>query len=153
LGSEGCPVRTHLLTPLFYPSSSEILHEKRKKKENRRGRRPKEKKRLPCREHALTLQKESGRSMVILLKPNVVFCLSLSLVMGLLSIQDFYLSGNMYQEIFVSTWHPIPSHPLLSLALSLTHHLHTTASFSLYITSLFFKVEQSPTFPILVTRT
>lgn len=61
---------------------------------------------------------------------NCYASLSLSLVTGLVSIQDFYLSGNMYQESCIFGWYPIPSHPLLCLSLSHSHHLHhTTASF------------------------
>ena len=39
--------------------------------------------------------------------------------------QDFYLSGSMYQEICISTWYPIPSHPFLRLSQYLTHIIST----------------------------
>lgn len=76
-----------------------------------------------------------SRRNAVLLKPTVIIlCLSVSLVMGFLSIQDFYLSGNMYQERSVS---PAGTPPIAFITPSLScylahivpttqrHHFHT----------------------------
>ena len=88
--------------------------------------------------------------------PSETTLLSLLHVMGLLSIQDFYLSGNMYQEISISAWYPSHRIHYPSLSLSRSHHLHhTTASFRYASLPLFsrLKYSHSPTFFITVTHT
>jgi len=92
-----------------------------------------------CREHGLTpFQEECGNPTETHSYSSL--SLSLTLVMGLLSIQDFYLSGQMYRRTCISTWYPIPSHPSLRLSRYLSHIITQRHHFSTY-RFFFFKVE------------